>query len=372
MKTGRSLQDISAQILADNQAKRDFVADTSALNMAVVTAEEGKQDVAIQFTVKDQQRTYKPTTLCLDQIAGRVGIPSKYADRMRNEAPELLCRNVNHWFKANPEKRMLRTLNHDKNVARAFLSERYRPLDNFDLFAAVLPKLQAAGCEIRSVEITEKRFYIQASTPRITSVIQQNVKLGTHTQINRTVEAGVIIGNSEVGCGSIFVDPIMYDLVCTNGLILQRTLKRHHVGRRNEGEVFGDENTSELFTDETRKLDDQAFWAKVSDVVNASLDAVKFNASIDRLRQLNKVELASNATDVPKVIEAVATRFSLVEQEKANLLLHFAQGGDFSAYGLINAVTRTAEDAPSYDRAVELERMGGQIIELNPSDLSLN
>lgn len=372
MKAGRTLQEISTQILAENRAKRDFVADTSALNMAVVETEEGKPDVALRFTVKDQEQTFHPTPLCLDQIAARVGIPAKYADRMRTEAPELLCRNVNHWFAAKPERRMLRTLSNGTSVARAFLSERYRALDNFDLFAAVMPKLQGAGCEIHSVQITDTRFYIQASTPRIQAIIDQTVKIGTHNRIQRTVQAGVIIGNSEVGCGSIFVDPIMYDLVCTNGLILQRTLKRHHVGRRNEGEIFGDENTAELFTDSTRQKIDAAWWAQVGDVVTHALDQIKFNDNIERLRKLQGHELAKDAGGVPKVVEAVATKFDLAEQEKANLLLHFAQGGDFSQYGLINAVTRTAEDVESYDRAVELERLGGQIIELPPSDFVAN
>lgn len=374
MKTGRTLQEISAQILKDNQAKRDYVADTSALSMDVVPAEqEGtKADVALRFTVQNQERIYKPTKLCLDQIAARVGIPRDYADRMRQQAPGLLCQNVNHWFANKPERRMLRTLNNGASVARAFLSDRYRCLDNFDMFAAVMPKLQAAGCEIHSAEITETRFYIQASTPKIQAIIDQHVKIGTHNRIQRTVQAGVIIGNSEVGCGSIWVDPIMFDLVCTNGLILQRTLKRHHVGRRNEGEIFGDESTAELFSDETRKLDDKAFWAKVSDVVTASLDEIKFNDNIERLRRLQGHELAKDATQVPKVVEAVADKLDLMEQEKANLLLHFAQGGDFSQYGLVNAVTRTAEDVESYDRAVELERLGGKVMELPPSDFMAN
>lgn len=267
---------------------------------------------------------------------------------------------------------MLRTLNHDQNIARAFLSGRYRPLDNYDLFAAVMPKLQAAGCEIRSAEVTETRFYIQASTPRVQAIIDQNVKIGTHNRIQRTVEAGVIIGNSEIGFGSVFVEPMAYDLVCTNGLVLQRTLKRHHVGKRHEGEMFGDENTFEMFSDETRKMDDAAFWGKVSDVTTAALNEVTFNANIDRLRETQKQELAVDANGVPKVVEAVSERFQFVDDEKNALLLHFAQGGDFSKYGLINAVTRTAQDVPSYDRAVELERFGGQIIELAPSALLNN
>jgi len=369
MKAGRSIQAISEQILHEHNAKRDFILPTTSLTMVPT---EDKKDIRIGFRMKGEAQSFKPTNLCFEQIADRVGIPRKYAERMRTEAPELLATNVNHWFQNAPEKRMLRTLNHGANVARAFLSERYRPLDNFDLAAIVMPKLQEAGCEIHSSEITEQRFYIQASTPKIQAIIDQTVKIGTHNRIQRTVQAGVIIGNSEVGCGSIFVEPIMYDLVCTNGLILQRTLKKNHVGRRSEGELFGDEASFELFSDETRKLDDQAFWGKVSDVVIASLDKIKFEGNIDRLRETQKQTLAEKPKEVEEVVEVTAARFNFNEEEKGSLLMHFAQGGDFSKYGLINAVTRTAEDVQSYDRAVELERLGGQIIELPKTDFVKN
>lgn len=369
MKAGRTIKQISEQILAENGAKKDYVVNTPVLTLEPT---EDQKDIRLGFTVRGERRLYKPTNLCFEQIADRVGIPRKYAERMRSEAPALLAQNVNHWFQNAPEKRMLRTLNNDMNVARAFLSERYRPLDNFDLASIVMPKLQASGCEIRSCEITESRFYIQASTPRIQAIIDQTVKIGTHNRIQRTVEAGVIIGNSEVGGGAIFVDPMMYDLVCTNGLVLARTLKRHHVGKRHEGELFGDEGSFEMFTDETRKLDDKAFWAKVNDVVDASLNQIKFNENIDRLRETQAVVLAEKPKEVEEVIEVTAARFNFNDDEKGALLMHFAQGGDFSKYGLINAVTRTAEDVDSYDRAVELERLGGQIIELPKSDFLKN
>jgi hypothetical protein len=378
MKAGRNLPELATLIRDTHNSKRDYIASTSALQMVTLTptvatdATPTRPDVGLQFTVRGENRVYRPTKLCLDQIAQRVGVPAGYAEKMRQEAPGLLATNVNHWFTAKPEQRMLRTLNHGNNVARAFLSDRYRALDNYDLFAAVAPKLQAAGCEIHSSEITETRFYLQASTPRIQAIIDQEIKTGGHNRIQRTVQAGVIIGNSEVGCGSIFIDPIMYDLVCTNGLILQRTLKRHHVGRRGEGEMFGDEASFELFSDETRQADDKAFWLKVSDVVTAALDQIKFNENIERLRRTQTQILAESAKEVKDVVEVTSEKFELVEAEKDALLLHFMQGGDFSKYGLINAITRTASDVESYDRAVDLERLGGKIIELPKSDLCLN
>jgi len=38
--------------------------------------------------------------------------------------------------------------------------------------------------------------------------------------------------------------------------------------------------------------------------------------------------------------------------------------GDSSRYGLINAVTAASKIAKSYDRATELERIGGEILSL--------
>lgn len=369
MKNGRTLKQISDIILSQTEAKKDYVVNTKAL---VMEPTEDNKDVRVGFTLRGERRLFKPSELCLNQIADRVGIPKKYADRMRTDAPVLLAQNVNHWFQNSPEKRMLRTLNHDQNIARAFLSEGYRPLDNYDLANIAIPQLEKIGCEIRSCEITDTRLYIQASTPRIQSVIDQNVKIGSHNRIQRTVQAGVIIGNSEVGLGAIFVEPIMYDLVCTNGLILERTLRKHHAGRRSEGQVFGDESSYELFSDETRKLDDNAFWAKVSDVISASVNEIQFNKNIDRLRDTQGQTLAEKPKEIEEVVEVTSARFNFNEDEKGSLRMHFTQGGDYSKYGLINAVTRTAEDAPSYDRAVELERLGGQIIELAPSSFMKN
>lgn len=367
MKAGLTVQQLAESVVKSAQSKKDYVADTRALTM--VQRDDG---VALAFQVKGENRLFAPSKTCLDQIAGRVDIPAKYAERMRNEAPDLLCQNVNHWFAKKPERRMLRTFDNGEKIARAFLSDGYRPFDNIDLCAAILPKLEKAGCIVRSAQVTETRLYIQASTPQIESVIEQNVKRGTHNRIQRTVQAGVAIGNSEVGFGSLFVDPLAYDLVCTNGLITARSLRRNHVGRRHEGTIFGDENTFEVFSDETRKQDDKAFWMKVCDVVDAALDRVKFEERMARLRAAQNVELCANNTEVPAVVDRVTEVLQLNDSEKANLLMHFVQDGDFSQYGLLNAVTRTAEDCESYDRAVEMERMGGAVLEMPASQFSAN
>jgi hypothetical protein len=69
-----------------------------------------------------------------------------------------------------------------------------------------------------------------------------------------------------------------------------------------------------------------------------------------------------------QVVEATARRLTLTEGEKSSVLQNLLRGGDLSAWGLANAVTRTAEDVTDYDRATELEAAGGRVIELGPAD----
>ena len=49
------------------------------------------------------------------------------------------------------------------------------------------------------------------------------------------------------------------------------------------------------------------------------------------------------------------------ESESGGVLKHLIAGGDLSGYGIMNAVTRQAEDVDNYDRATEFERFGGMI-----------
>jgi hypothetical protein len=54
------------------------------------------------------------------------------------ETPDGLHRNADTWLHAEPEQRLVRTMD---GHARAFLSDRYRRLDNADLLAHVYPML---------------------------------------------------------------------------------------------------------------------------------------------------------------------------------------------------------------------------------------
>lgn len=344
MKSGKTLVELAQELERQKTEKRDFVAPTQQLE--IVSAPENRTDYGLRV---NGHGTFPLMQTAHEQIAARVGIPQKYYDRMRSNAPALLGQNVNHWFQAQPEKRMIRTL--DGN-ARAFLSDRYRPLDNFDLADTVLPSITRAGCRVESAELTERRLYIKAVTERITL----EVKKGD------VVQAGIVISNSEIGAGSVKVEPMVFRLVCLNGMIANdAAMRKYHVGRSGEAGDLAEE----FFKDATRRADDRAFWMKVRDVVEGAFQKDVFERIVNRMQMAAESEIKN---DPVEAVELVQAKFGLNDEERTGILTHLIKGGDLTQWGLVNAITRASQDVKDYDRATDLERLGGTVLELPKSD----
>lgn len=341
MKSGRTLTEVAQELERQLQSKKDYVADSRRLMLRPT----GKVDVEGigEFGVTHHAHA---------QIAGRLKIPKQYYDRMRTEAPALLAQNVNTWFQRHPEKRMVRTLDGD---VRAFLSHRYRPLDNFDLANVVLPQFADMDMQVQSCEVTESHLYLKVVTEAITATVVGDI-----------VQAGLVVSNSEIGCGSLRVEPMLYRLACLNGMIsADHSMKKYHTGRSAWGDADENGGAAEFFTDDTRRADDKAFWMKVRDTVRGALNETTFR------KMVKSVEVAAGReidSDPVKVVERVAERYQLPEAEQGGILKHLTKGGDLSQWGLVNAITRYSQDVEGYERATDLERLGGDVIALPAAD----
>lgn len=292
------------------------------------------------------------------QIRERLGIPGRYYDRMRSDAPELLDSNVQHWFHHKPEKRMVRML--DGRV-RAFLSNRYRRLDNLDLMErAVIPELsQYDGRLVFHVSaLTDERLYVRALLPDLAADIQldpTNHRIGPEDG-GDIVQAGVEIRNSEVGSGALSVAPFIWRLRCLNGLVIaQAGLTRYHLGREQEEAAYA------YMRDDTLAADDRAFWMKVRDAVGAALSEATFEAVVGQLRETVH---GIRVQDPVAATERLAKTYDLNESEAGSVLRHLAEGGDLTQWGVINALTAAAKEAEGFDRQAELEVLGGALVAL--------
>lgn len=343
MIKGLSLSELAARIEANRELKQDYIAPTSAVRLAV------QSDGAV-VAQNEHIGSLPIQPFAHTQIAEKAGVPTRYYDRMLKDAPDLLADNVNRWFSRFPadDKRMVRTLGGDM---RAFLSNRYQRIENEEIATAALTALSEESVEIVSSEVTERRMYIQVATPRL----EGEVKKGD------VVRAGVSISNSEVGSGAVSVQPFIYRLVCLNGMTVPARAgegyRAFHIGRPEH--EFG------VMADDTRELSDRAQLLQVRDFVRAALSDATFQRTMDKMKALTEGRIEG---DPAKAVEVLAKKVGATEHERGGILRSLIEGGDLSAWGLLNAVTHQAHTIKSYDRAFEFTQAGGALLDLPRSE----
>jgi hypothetical protein len=345
MKQGRSLPEVLKELQRQSAAKRDYVGPAKALSLS----EDGRT-FQITNQAANEVAVFDTTDLFHRQIGAALGIPAKYYDQMREKKPELLAENVNAWFSDRDQSYMIRSMNYGSGpVARALLSDRYRRIDNMEIASAVLPLFAGQpDMQVMSCEVTENRMYLKIVNKRLEAEVVPG----------DLVQGGVIISNSEVGLGAVSVQPLLYRLVCTNGMVVNDLGERRtHVGRAAKTVDDG----YDIYTDETLEAEDKAFMLKLRDITMAAIEETRFSMVVDKLRDSTRVPITGRVQDV---IELAGKNYGFSQDEQDGILNYLIQGGDLSMYGLSNAITRASQDIEPYDRATALEGIGWQVATL--------
>ena len=349
MGKGRNLNDVIIELEKQNTAKEDYIAPARGMRMW-----DDGNTFEINHLKSKEKMSFKSTKVLHRQIGNALNIPAKYYDLMQEQKPELLARNVNTWFMdMKPESSfMLRSFQYpDESIGRALLSAYYRRIDNLMIAETVLPLFAGSSqFEVVSCEVTERKLYFKIV----------NKRLEADVAVGDTVQAGVIVTNSEVGMGAVSVQPFIYRLVCSNGMVVTEMGNRKtHVGRPQEAI----ENSFEIYTSETQEAEDKALALRIRDQAKVAIDQAMFNRVVTYLKTSKKESIAGDPGEVIKLTGKV---YDLNGKEQTGILRHLVEGGDLSKYGLANAVTRTSQDIADYDRATELEGIGWKVATMEP------
>lgn len=328
------------------ETAKDFIVPVS--KMEAIPTDKG---VSLGFQ-NGEAHSFSLNNWSTTQTAAFTDIPSAYLNRIAGENPTLAAQAINHGLALQKdERRMLRTV--DGHV-RGFLSPKYRRLDGYDLLNAVFPTLQENGLTVNASELTERRLYLKALSPKLIS----EVKKGD------AVQYGITISTSDVGAGSLRVEPFVYRLICLNGMISATTLRKYHRGK----DVGESDDAQELYSDRTKELSDAAFWCQVNDIVRGSLDPAFFEREVDKLRIA--AEMPIKNYDLENVVEltAKAVNLPMGKARLQNVVAALASGNEgagLTQYGLINSFTRAAyDDSESFDDSIDMERAAGKILTL--------
>ena len=369
MKEGKTIQEMAKTLENIKETAQDFVVPTSKLEAIAVpsstmlpmtpTETEADNMVCLGFQNGDR-KNFAMNNYTGGQVAGFTGIPTQYFRRLESENAGLLVNNINHGLRVaekDKPKRMLRTYTEGGTpLLRGFMSDKFFRLDNFDMFEAVYPIFEKHGLSIVSSELTDRKMYLKVLSPSLKTDL---------TKAGDTVQFGMVISNSDVGAGSARVEPLLYRLVCKNGVISNAALTKYHIGKSaSESAAY------ELYSDATKNMDAKAFFMKVVDLIEGSLRKDVFEAEVEKIKA--SMDDTIKSAEPEKVIELSMKATGVHgEGKKKSILSALASGNDGAGYtrwGMVNSFTRAAQDEKiSYEESIELERAGGKILELSPA-----
>lgn len=347
MKTGLSLSELAFELESRTEKKSDLLVDSKDIEM--------RSDGSVH--ISEVPMVVTPTDNAHKQIATRLGIPTRYYDRMMEDAPDLMARNVNTWLQQSDDRRMLRLMANETHVPdmRAYLSDRYLRIENEDVARHALQVLHddVASAYPLQMSVTDRRLSLKF----LFDGIEGEVKRGD------TIKPGVMITNSEIGHGAFVVKAFFYRDFCTNGCVFGME-DLFHVRRSHLGGALKDFEGIFL-SDDTLKLRDMTLMSETADVIKSLSTQASFDKVLNKLRATTEGPVITKPT---AAVEVLAKAVGLSEAEKEQSLINLIQDGDFSRWGALNAVTKIANTAESYDRTNELEEIGGKIIDLPARD----
>lgn len=333
-RTKDVLTSIEATLKEQNEKKKDFIAPAKTItyeNKHLFLTGEKPSDIA----------AYEVTDFCHEQIAEKLDIPLKYFKKMMVKRPALFEENINAWLREDGvSKYLLRCLKDDRTaIARAFLSNSYNCIDNYDVLYAALEAISRmrVKVEILKAEVTEKRMYLQVVCPEVEiqaeAFLKDYMRKGNNG-VGYGIMSGFSLANSEIGCGKFEVMSRAVAPICNNGLTIKDdSFSKIHLGERlAPGEI--------IWSERTRNKNYELIISQVQDAVSTFLNKDYLGKMVERVAAIQNIKL-EYPTDA---VKNVCRELSIPEDHRKNIMNYFLNDGVHDASGILHAVTRESQN----------------------------
>jgi hypothetical protein len=406
------LADLAALLKDQHARKVDIVAPASKLRSeAGVLVVEGADAELSEDGVTATDGRYRPTAVFDEGVAEKLGVPLAYVRKLREQRPDLYDANVNGWLHGqvrvtinaqnsegdeftyrtkaapfaptDPRSFLVRTFRGDsgEGVARAFLSDSYKVMDNLDVLMAALDGVKQAGVEtaIDGCDLTERRMSVRVVAPEVRALAPTLLRdyrspfdhgvsragrsggewapqdVAGRGTVDPIVFAGFQITNSETGGGAFSLTPRIVALTCLNGMTITADAFRavHLGGKLDEGVV--------KWTEDTQRKQLALVTAKTRDTVATFLSGDYVERTIERIETQAGKAITGNAADA---ITTLGKRLAYDQGTIEGILDHFIRGGQMTAGGVLNAVTSYAQTVEDADKAQDVEASALRALEL--------
>jgi len=301
--------DVSARITEDDRGKWDRKVPAPHL----LIGEGGK---LLAMNGGPEPDAFTLSDLATTQLCERLNVPVAYYRRL----PAIMKATVAN-FDLNRLADRSFLLRGKANHLRAFLSGEYVTFDNRQIAETVNVLLRGDGIRIKSFVLEETHCFLKIVSDELVEPASG-------------LKAGIMIGNSEVGMGSVSVEPFVFRKVCTNDLVVtqDKAFRHAHVHftpnelTRRMAEAIGDG------------------FVVASQVLDTFLKA-KDDPIPDPLA----------------VIRKIADDRNMSQKLTDELIARYVAAPEPNRFGLINAFTGAAQTLAPLAR-IDLERFAGTLL----------
>ena len=382
-----TLADLADLLKRQQEAKVDFVAPSTALRMTDgLLHVRGVEPEITDDGVTLADGVYRPSDVMDAGIAGALDVPVSYLRRLRNTRVDVYDLTVNRLlagltkrsadgtvtvvYPADPRSfliRAFRDADGGPGYGRAWLSTKYRMIDNLDVLTAALTGIREAGVDVdvTQCDLTDSTMHIRVACPSVTALAPtllkgyrspfgQGVARAGGTPDDRPthdglpiVFAGFSIRNSEVGRGRFTITPVITVQVCTNGMVMTADqLGRTHLGARLDDGIVA-------WGDDTQAKAAELVTLQARDAVRSFVNPEYLTAKVAELEAL----AGAPVTDPAATVKRLGSQLKIDQGTTDAILNHFILGGQMTAAGIANAMTSVAQTLPNADAAFDLEAL---------------
>ena len=117
-----------------------------------------------------------------------------------------------------------------------------------------------------------------------------------------------------------------------------------------------------LFKDDTREAQARSLRLEIRDIVEDAVSQVTLDRVTHKYKMAKNMEITG---DIPSLVTMTGREFDIKKDEKEGVMEHLYRRGDYTLYGLSNAITEMSQTVDDYDRASELEEVGYKVLNMS-------
>lgn len=228
----------------------------------------------------------------------------------------LMFRSVNDDVERTTDRRL-----------RALMTDQYQPFDDIDLFPAVRGAFRDMG--VYDPEVKLESF--DETSCHVRMVWGREERIGERGE---AVRKGIHISNSEVGVRSVVIRPVVWVLVCSNGML----------GRKDMGQIRHVGNSDRL-------------RGKVRDAIGMAVN------DTDRLSAQFAESLKVKFENPVNVLEGIHKDTEMTQDQFKRTLARFTEGDGHTKFDVVQAITRAAQDEDTAEGRYGMEMVGAKALD---------